>query len=139
MPVARFRQPPAPDAIPGFERRPGEVVIGTAAGLRKVKNLPRLVRAFAAMRHEEARLVIVGEGPESEAIAAEARARGVAARLLMPGFLGDPARWIGHFDIFALVLGQRAISDLAGRGDGGRAAGGGDPCRRRLRDRRRGQ
>ena len=31
--------------IPGFVRRPGEVVIGTVAGLRKVKNLPRLVRA----------------------------------------------------------------------------------------------
>ena len=102
VPVARFRQPPVADAIPGFERRPGEVVIGTAAGLRAVKNLPRLVRAFAGMRHKEARLVIVGEGPESEAIAAEARARGVAAKLLMPGFLSDPARWIGHFDIFAL-------------------------------------
>jgi glycosyltransferase involved in cell wall biosynthesis len=54
------------------------------------------------MRHKAARLVIVGEGPQSERIADEARARGVAARLLMPGFLGDPARWIGHFDIFAL-------------------------------------
>jgi len=102
VPVARFRQPPVEGAIKGFERRPGEVVIGTAAGLRAVKNLPRLVRAFAAMRHKEARLVIVGEGPESEAIAAEARRCGVAARLLMPGFLADPSRWIGHFDIFAL-------------------------------------
>jgi glycosyltransferase involved in cell wall biosynthesis len=46
--------------------------------------------------------VIVGEGPDSERIAAEARARGLAARLIMPGFLADPARWIGHFDIFAL-------------------------------------
>jgi glycosyltransferase involved in cell wall biosynthesis len=54
------------------------------------------------MTHREARLVIVGEGPESERIAAEARAAGVASRLLMPGFLADPARWIGHFDIFAL-------------------------------------
>ena len=95
-------KPPEPGAIPGFERQPGEVVIGTVAGLRAVKNLPRLVRAFAAMRHKAARLVIVGEGPESERIAAEARARGVAARMLMPGFLADPARWIGHFDIFAL-------------------------------------
>ena len=32
----------------------------------------------------DARLVIVGEGPESERIAAEARTRGVAARMLMP-------------------------------------------------------
>jgi len=102
IPVARFAGPPEAGAIPGFERRPGEVVIGTVAGLRAVKNLPRLVRAFAAMTHKASRLIIVGEGPESETIAAEARARGVAARVLMPGFLSDPARWIGHFDIFAL-------------------------------------
>jgi glycosyltransferase involved in cell wall biosynthesis len=102
VPVERFAGPPEADAIPGFARRPREIVIGTVAGLRAVKNLPRLVRAFAAMRHRPARLVIVGEGPQSERIAAEARARGVAAELLMPGFLADPARWIGHFDIFAL-------------------------------------
>lgn len=102
IPVARYLKPPAPGAIPGFEKRPGEIVIGTVAGLRKVKNLPRLVRAFAAMEHKAARLVIVGAGPESEAIAAAARGAGVADRVLMPGFLADPARWIGHFDIFAL-------------------------------------
>ena len=102
IPVARFAGPPQAGAIPGFERRPGEVAIGTVAGLRAIKNLPRLVRAVAAMTHKAARLIIVGEGPESETIAAEARARGIAARVLMPGFLSDPARWIGHFDIFAL-------------------------------------
>ena len=102
VPVARFAKPPETGAIPGFERRAGEIVVGTVAGLRTVKNLPRLVRAFAAMRNRIARLVVVGEGPESERIAAEARESGVAARLLMPGFLADPARWIGHFDVFAL-------------------------------------
>ncbi|HVQ07938.1 MAG TPA: glycosyltransferase [Allosphingosinicella sp.] len=100
--VAAFAAPPEPGAIPGFERQSDEVVIGTVAGLRAVKNLPRLVRAFSRMSHKPARLVIVGEGPASERIAAEARARGVAARLLMPGFLAEPSRWIGHFDIFAL-------------------------------------
>lgn len=102
VPVAAYAQPPEPGAIPGFARQGDEVVIGTVAGLRAVKNLPRLVRAFAAMTHRPARLVIVGEGPESERIASEARSAGVAARLLMPGFLSNPARWVGHFDIFAL-------------------------------------
>ena len=102
VPVARFARPPEEGAIPGFAPRPGEIVVGTVAGLRRVKNLPRLVRAFAGMAHKEARLVIVGTGPESEAIAAEARRCGVANRVLMPGFLAEPARWIGHFDIFAL-------------------------------------
>jgi glycosyltransferase involved in cell wall biosynthesis len=49
-----------------------------------------------------ARLVIVGEGPEREAIVAAAREAGIADRVLLPGFMADPARYIGHFDIFAL-------------------------------------
>jgi len=100
--VADYGARPASDAISGFERLAGEVVIGTVAGLRPVKNLPRLVRAFAGMKTKAVRLVIVGTGPESERIAAEARRLGVADRLHMPGFLPDPARWIGLFDVFAL-------------------------------------
>ena len=102
IPVSRFAAAPSEDAIPGLAHRPGEIVIGTVAGLRAVKNLPRLVRAFAGMRIKNARLVIVGEGPESERIMAEARSAGVAERVLLPGFLPDPARYIGRFHIFAL-------------------------------------
>lgn len=92
----------APDVpIPGLVRREGEVVIGTVAGLRKVKDLPRLVRAVATLP-PHVRLVIVGEGPDRDAIAAEAAARGIADRLVMPGFMAQPARWIGHFDLLAL-------------------------------------
>lgn len=88
-------------AIPGLQRRQGEVVIGTVAGLRKVKDLPRLVRAVASLP-SNVRLVIVGEGPERETIAAQAAACGIADRVVMPGFLVDPAGWIGHFDCLAL-------------------------------------
>ncbi len=88
-------------AIPGLDRRAGEVVIGTVAGLRKVKDLPRLVRAVATLP-TDVRLVIVGEGPERAAIAAEAAGCGIADRLVMPGFMAHPARWIGHFDLLAL-------------------------------------
>jgi glycosyltransferase involved in cell wall biosynthesis len=100
--VDDYRKAAEPDSLPGFERAPGEIVIGTIAGLRQVKNLPRLVRAFAAMRVKNARLVIVGTGPESERIAAQARECGVAGRVLMPGFVADPSRYAGLFDIFAL-------------------------------------
>jgi L-malate glycosyltransferase len=100
IPLERFG-PPEPDAIPGFRRAPGDVVVGTMAGLRAVKNLPRLVRAFARSG-AAGRLVIVGEGPERDAILAAAQAEGVADRLLLPGFLADPARYVGHFDVFAL-------------------------------------
>ena len=98
--TAAYEAPPLV-AIPGLERRPGEVVIGTVAGLRKVKDLPRLVRAVAALP-ANVRLAIVGEGPEHAAIAAEAAACGMAGRLVMPGFMAQPARWIGHFDLLAL-------------------------------------
>lgn len=103
--VASFRRRPAPNAIPGYEPRGGEVVVGTLAGLRAVKNLPRLVDAFAlALRTVRlpARLVIVGDGPERARIREAAEKSGVADRLLMPGFLPDPARYVGLFDIFAL-------------------------------------
>ncbi len=98
--TAAYLAPPALDAIPGFVPTPGKRVVGTLAGLRAVKNLPRLVRAVAPHR-DRLQLVIVGEGPERDAIAREAVALGLPD-LLMPGFLSDPARYIGLFDIFAL-------------------------------------
>ncbi|MEH6790793.1 glycosyltransferase family 4 protein [Parasphingorhabdus sp.] len=99
--VKRFEKKPQRGAVPGFTKREGEVVVGTVAGLRAVKNLPRLVRACAAAG-DNVRLVIVGEGPERDAIRAEAERVGLGDRLLMPGFLAEPARYVGLFDIFAL-------------------------------------
>ncbi|MBC2778087.1 glycosyltransferase family 4 protein [Parasphingopyxis marina] len=99
--TARYGGPPERDAIPGFERREGDMVIGTIAGLRAVKDLPLLVRAVAQLP-DHVRLVIVGEGPEREAIEAEAMACGISDRVLLAGFLERPWRYVGHFDIFAL-------------------------------------
>jgi glycosyltransferase involved in cell wall biosynthesis len=100
IPVQRFAAPTR--AIPGLEGRDGRLVVGTVAGLRAVKNLPRLVRVFAAAAPADALLVIVGEGRERRRIEAEAATAGVSDRLVMPGFMADPSQWIGHFDLFAL-------------------------------------
>lgn len=100
--VDRFLKPSEVKGIPGLERRKGEVIVGTLAGLRPVKNLPRLVRAFAAMKAKDCRLVIAGEGPESDRIVAEASRLGVADRLILPGFMADPVRLMQAIDIFAL-------------------------------------
>ncbi len=99
--VALYGAVPSPDAIPGFIKQPGDVVVGTLAGLRAVKNLPRLVRAVAA-QPAYVKLVIVGEGPERQNICDEAARLGIADRLLLPGFLPEPHRYVGLFDIFAL-------------------------------------
>lgn len=96
-----FNRRPQRGSFPGFVKRDGEIVVGTIAGLRTVKNLPRLVRAVAAAG-PNVRLAIAGEGPERGAIVAEAERLGIADRLMMPGFLRDPARYVRLFDIFAL-------------------------------------
>ncbi|HUD94110.1 glycosyltransferase [Sphingobium sp.] len=98
--VARYAQSPAPDAIPGLIRAPGKLLVGTLAGLRAVKNIPRLVRAVAAHK-DRLQLVVVGEGPERDAILAEAAAQGLDD-IHMAGFMDRPWRFVGLFDIFAL-------------------------------------
>jgi glycosyltransferase involved in cell wall biosynthesis len=97
----RYGGEPRREALAGVTKQPGELWLGTIAGLRAVKNLPRLVRAFAQLP-EPWRLVILGEGPERAAILAEAARLGVAPRVHLPGFVADPASAIGLFDLFAL-------------------------------------
>ena len=99
--TARFAAKPRRDALPRLVKQRGELWLGTFAGLRAVKNLPRLVRAFATLP-EAWHLVIAGEGPEREAILAEAERSGVAHRVHLPGFVADPASLIGLFDLYAL-------------------------------------
>lgn len=99
--IAHYNRRPQRGSFPGFVQRDGDIVVGTVAGLRAVKNLPRLVRAVAAAG-PNVRLAIAGEGPERENIMAEAIRLGIADRIMMPGFLRDPARYIRLFDIFAL-------------------------------------
>jgi len=94
--------------IAGLDKAEGDVVIGTVAGLRKVKDLPRLVATVARLG-TNIRLAIVGEGPERAAIAAQAVACGLGDRFAMPGFMSQPHHWIGHFDI----LGLSSLSEQA--------------------------
>ena len=96
-----FTARPAHDALRGVIKHEDEFWVGTLAGLRPVKNLTALVRAMAALP-EDWQLVIVGEGPEGEAIRDAAEAAGVSHRVHMPGFVANPQRYLGLFDIFAL-------------------------------------
>jgi glycosyltransferase involved in cell wall biosynthesis len=99
--TAAYARRPKADALPRVVKRGGEKWLGTLAGLRPVKNLPRLVRAFAALP-DEWQLVILGEGSEREVIRAEAIRLELGHRVHMPGFVSDPAGAVGLFDLFAL-------------------------------------
>ncbi len=99
--TASYARKPRPDAIPRVIKRKGELWLGTLAGLRAVKNLPRLVRAFSFLPPEW-QLVILGEGPEREAIRQMAIDLEIGHRVHLPGFVPDPAAAVGLFDLFAL-------------------------------------
>lgn len=101
IPVFAYGRKTRPDALPRVIKHPGELWLGTLAGLRAVKNLPRLVRAFAPLP-EAWQLVILGDGPERDAIRAEAVRLGVGHRVHLPGHVAHPAEVLGLFDLFAL-------------------------------------
>ncbi|WP_294299281.1 glycosyltransferase family 4 protein [uncultured Sphingomonas sp.] len=101
IPIARYASKPDGKAIPGLIKRSGDFIVGTVAGLREVKDLPALVRAFGGLPGK-AKLVIVGEGPEEQAIRDAADAMFLGDQLILPGFLPEPHRYIGLFDVFAL-------------------------------------
>jgi glycosyltransferase involved in cell wall biosynthesis len=99
--TANYAAKPHRDALPRIVKRDGELWLGTLAGLKPVKNLGRLVRAFAALP-EPWQLVILGEGPDRDAIRDEALRLDLAHRVHLPGFVADPSTAVGLFDLFAL-------------------------------------
>jgi glycosyltransferase involved in cell wall biosynthesis len=99
--LARFASPVS-EADRAFDKRPGEIVVGTCAALRPEKNLTRLIRAFGACNARNARLVICGEGAERKPLEEAALAAGIADHVLFAGFLARPETALTGFDIFAM-------------------------------------
>ena len=82
---------------------PGEGPVVVAAGrLVRQKGFDVLLHAFAAMRSGDARLAILGEGPEHEGLWKLAGELAVAGRLITPGHVANPAPWFAHAAAFAL-------------------------------------
>lgn len=92
---------------------PGSVVIGTICALRPEKNLPLLVEAFAAIAagQPRARLVIVGGGPERQALEELVRRRGLESKVHFQPSVGDTAPWFRSLDIFVLPSRSEAFSN----------------------------
>jgi glycosyltransferase involved in cell wall biosynthesis len=66
------------------------------------KNYPFLLRAFARMKVSDARLVILGDGPERRAIEAEVARLNLTNRVSLPGYC-DPAPWYERASCFAIT------------------------------------
>ncbi len=83
---------------------PGEAPVILGVGrLTRQKDFPTLLRAFAEVRRRRpARLIILGEGEEREALTALADELGVAADVALPGFHRNALSYMGHSAVFAL-------------------------------------
>ena len=99
----RFDRPPDAGLLAEIGVPDGVPVIGTVAALRPEKNLLRLVTEFAQLPPAlGAWLLIVGDGPQRDMLAAAAAQLGIADRVAFAGAVMAPERLIGRFDVFAL-------------------------------------
>jgi glycosyltransferase involved in cell wall biosynthesis len=78
------------------------VILGIGR-LAPQKDFANLIEAFALVRRERpARLLILGEGPDRAALEASVRRLGLGDDVALPGFVPDPASYLGHAALFAL-------------------------------------
>ncbi|WP_147653589.1 glycosyltransferase [Vulcaniibacterium gelatinicum] len=69
--------------------------------LEPQKDFPLLIRAFAQVRAQRsARLVILGEGSERQALMSLAESLGVARDVALPGYSDDPHSWMRRARLF---------------------------------------
>jgi glycosyltransferase involved in cell wall biosynthesis len=66
------------------------------------KNQALAIRALARAPAEMGRLLLLGDGPMRNELAALAAAEGVADRVIMPGFFADPSPFYRSADLFVL-------------------------------------
>jgi glycosyltransferase involved in cell wall biosynthesis len=105
--IASDRFPPTDAALRRARRLelglpPNAPVVGIVATLRSWKGHRYLIEALRALPDARTRLVIVGDGPQREALAALAAAPDIAGRVIFAGNRNDVAPWLQSFDVFAL-------------------------------------
>ena len=98
-----FHQAEEPLAHPWFAPSAPPVILGVGR-LVPQKGFSVLLDAFRLVRQMEvdARLVILGEGPERERLQWKAEATGVANYVLMPGFVHNPFQWMRRASVVVL-------------------------------------
>jgi glycosyltransferase involved in cell wall biosynthesis len=80
---------PFPPSISAGDLAARPMMVLSMGRLVPDKDFVTLLRAFALSHHRDARLVILGEGPERQRLQIEARRLGLEARVSMPGFCAE--------------------------------------------------
>lgn len=82
---------------------PGDaIIVGIVATLRSWKGHRFLVDALAALKRPDLRLVIVGDGPQREALRLRIAERGFEDYISLVGNKDDVRPWLHAFDLFCL-------------------------------------
>jgi glycosyltransferase involved in cell wall biosynthesis len=80
----------------------GVPLVGIVATLRSWKGHRILIEALPLLAHRDAQLVIVGDGPQRDALRTQIVALGLGKRVRLAGNQNDVARWLAALDVFAL-------------------------------------
>jgi glycosyltransferase involved in cell wall biosynthesis len=91
----------------------GCLTIGTVGRLDAVKNQVALVEALAALRPRfpALRLIVVGDGPLRDVLAAKAAERGLASVVELTGTRQDTPEFLRRMNVFALPSLNEGISN----------------------------
>ena len=87
------------------------LVVGSVGRLVAVKNYALLLQAFAALRREDAVLLLAGDGPERAALEQLAQGLGVASRVRLLGHRDDVPAVLAALDVFALSSRSEGMSN----------------------------
>ncbi len=79
-----------------------KIIIGILATLRSWKGHRYLVDAVAKLKRDDIHLLIVGDGPQKEALTEQIKNVGIEKITTMPGNKKNPNRWLQAMDIFTL-------------------------------------
>ena len=99
-------------AVAWFQNKSVPVII-TSGRLVSQKAHDVLVQAFArVVAQQPARLIILGEGAERSALAAQIKQLGLMESVAMPGFVTNPAAWVAKSDVFVLASRNEGLSNV---------------------------
>jgi glycosyltransferase involved in cell wall biosynthesis len=87
--------------MPILETQPPIVL--AAGRLVPEKGFARLIDAFAKLPEGTARLVIVGDGPEADALHRQSETLGLADRVELVGYVADIRPWLDAARLFVLA------------------------------------
>lgn len=100
--TAHFTPGNAAEARRALNLAPDRLTIGIIATLRSWKGHRHLLRALAKLPSPRPFLLIVGDGPQHEALQALIAELGLRDDVLMPGNQSDVAPWLRALDLFVL-------------------------------------